>query len=240
MSRASDAVRCQMPRRSTLLLVWPFVPNRRLLRPLLTSRSVLPRRPFNHKARSPRVRTHSFTARPPDLRRLILDHKSFAELRPLALIAPPCIRFLFIGPQLRSTLPPHGRSPFRSCASLRSLWSARERTFTSKSAPVPGARNYPPAKPGALTIAGPSKGPYRNRKSRARHSALNASTSSFQARMRRRFDIYAQSTSTPTATPANVKLLRPPRQSRGGLPDWSSAGIRSASRENCTLQRFSF
>lgn len=34
--------------------------------------------------------------------------------------APPHIRFLSIGPQLRSTLPPHGRSPFRSCASLRS------------------------------------------------------------------------------------------------------------------------
>ena len=34
--------------------------------------------------------------------------------------APPHIRFLSIGPQVRSTLPPHGRSPFHSCASLRS------------------------------------------------------------------------------------------------------------------------
>ena len=59
---------------------------RQLLWPLLTSRSVPPRRPFSHKARSPRVRTHSFTARPPDLRRLTFDHKSFAEFGPLALI----------------------------------------------------------------------------------------------------------------------------------------------------------
>ena len=59
---------------------------RRLLRPLLTSRSASRRRAFTHKARSPRVRTHSFTARPPDLRRLILDHKSFATSGPLALI----------------------------------------------------------------------------------------------------------------------------------------------------------
>jgi hypothetical protein len=44
----------------------------RTLRPLLTSRSVFPRRPFSHEARYPRVRTHSFTAQPPDLRRLAL------------------------------------------------------------------------------------------------------------------------------------------------------------------------
>jgi hypothetical protein len=35
-------------------------------------------------------------------------------------LATPRIRFLFIGPQLRSTLPPHGQSPLRSRASLRS------------------------------------------------------------------------------------------------------------------------
>ena len=49
-----------------------------LLRPLLTSRSTLLRRPFRHKARSPQVRTQSFTAQPPDLRCLNFDHKSFA------------------------------------------------------------------------------------------------------------------------------------------------------------------
>ena len=46
--------------------------------------------------------------------------------------APPLIRFLYVGPRLRSTLPSHGRSPFRSCASLRSLWPALGRTHTSK------------------------------------------------------------------------------------------------------------
>src|SRR5471030_3179371 len=61
-------------------------PRLRLLRPLLTSRSGLRRRPFRREARSPQVRTHSFPAQPPDLRRLILDHKSFAVSCPLALI----------------------------------------------------------------------------------------------------------------------------------------------------------
>ena len=43
-------------------------------------------RPFRRKARSPQVRCTPFIARPPDLRRLILDHKSFAVVCPLALI----------------------------------------------------------------------------------------------------------------------------------------------------------
>ncbi len=71
-------------RASTLLLVRPFVLP--LLRPLLTSRSVSPRRPFSHEARSPRVRTHSVPAQPPDLRRLSLDHESFAVFGLLALL----------------------------------------------------------------------------------------------------------------------------------------------------------
>src|SRR3990172_3955971 len=57
-----------------------------LLRPLLTSRLRQGRRPFRREARSPQVRTHSFITQPPDLRRLILDHKSFAVSCPLALI----------------------------------------------------------------------------------------------------------------------------------------------------------
>jgi hypothetical protein len=56
-----------------------------LLRPLLTSHSGSRRRPFGHEVRSPQVRTQSFTAQPPDLRRLNLDHKSFAVLCLLAL-----------------------------------------------------------------------------------------------------------------------------------------------------------
>jgi hypothetical protein len=59
---------------------------KRLLRPLLTSRSGWRRRPFRHKARSPQVRTQSFPAQPPDLRSLIFDHKSFAIFGSLALI----------------------------------------------------------------------------------------------------------------------------------------------------------
>ena len=79
--------------RLALPLLWSFAnsfqplrPCRQLLRPLLTSRSGLHRRPFRHKARSPQVRTQSFTAQPPDLRRLTLDHESFAVHCPLALV----------------------------------------------------------------------------------------------------------------------------------------------------------
>ena len=72
--------------RALLLLLWPFAPYRQLLWPLLTPRSASPRRPFSHEARSPQVRTRSFTAQPPDLRRLSLDHKSFAECCLLALL----------------------------------------------------------------------------------------------------------------------------------------------------------
>ena len=56
----------------------------RLLRPLLTSRSASRRDPFRSKARSPQVRTRPFAARPPDIRRLSLDHRSFAVRRLLA------------------------------------------------------------------------------------------------------------------------------------------------------------
>jgi hypothetical protein len=41
---------------------------------------------------------------------------------------------------LRSTLPSHTRSPSCSCASLRSLWPARGRTCTPRSAPMLGAQ----------------------------------------------------------------------------------------------------
>ena len=78
-----------------------------LLRPLLTSRSVSLRRPFRHEARSPQVRTHSFSAQPPDLR-----HKALATRASQFCACSPCsvtphIRFLFIGS--RFTL--HASSP---------------------------------------------------------------------------------------------------------------------------------
>ena len=74
-------------------------PALRLLRPLLTSRSVFPRRPFRHKARSPQVRTHTFIAQPPDLRRLALITRASRLLARSPCSAAPSIRFLFIGSQ---------------------------------------------------------------------------------------------------------------------------------------------
>ena len=50
--------------------------------------------------------------------------------------------------ELPSTLPPDGRSPFRPCASVRSLWPGPGRTCTSKSAPVPGAHEKAPRRRG--------------------------------------------------------------------------------------------
>ena len=44
------------------------------------------RRPFRHEARSPQVGTHSFTAHPPDLRRLTFDHERFAVSSLLTLV----------------------------------------------------------------------------------------------------------------------------------------------------------
>jgi len=97
------------------------------------------RRPFRRKARSPQVRTHSFTAQPPDLRRFALTTRTSRSHARSSCSAAPYIRFLFIASQFRSTLPPHTRSPSCSCASLRSLWSACGGTCTRKSAPMLGA-----------------------------------------------------------------------------------------------------
>ena len=107
LARASDAVQNSSTRRLTLLLVRPFALCWRLLWPLLTSRSALPRRPFRHKARSPRVRTHSFTAQPPDLHHLALATRASRLLARSPCSAVPHIRFLFIGS--RFTL--HASSP---------------------------------------------------------------------------------------------------------------------------------
>ena len=102
------------------------------------------RRPFRHQTRSPRVRTRPFTARPPDLRRraLVVRASRISARSPCSTM--PRIRFLFIGPQLRSPLPsrrPHGST---LCGSLPSLRPACERTYTSKVAPMPGALKKAP------------------------------------------------------------------------------------------------
>ena len=44
------------------------------------------RRPFRREARSPQVRTHTFIAQPPHLRRPSLGHKSFVVSCPLPLL----------------------------------------------------------------------------------------------------------------------------------------------------------
>ncbi len=49
-------------------------------------RSLTDRCPFRHKARSPRVRTHPFPTRPPDLRRFPFGHESFTVSCPFALV----------------------------------------------------------------------------------------------------------------------------------------------------------
>ena len=100
LAQASDAVHDSSTRRLTLLLVRPS-PGMRLLRPLLTSRSGLHRRPFRHEARSPQVRTHSFPAQPPDLRHFALTTRASRFLARSPCSAAPSVRFLFIGSQLR-------------------------------------------------------------------------------------------------------------------------------------------
>ena len=83
----------------TLLLVWPFA--LQLLWPLLTSRSgFFFRHPFRHKARSPQVRTHSFSAQPPDIRHFALVTGASWFLAHSPRLATPLIRFLFIGSQI--------------------------------------------------------------------------------------------------------------------------------------------
>jgi hypothetical protein len=55
------------------------------------------RRPFRHKARSPQVRTHTFTAQPPHLRHLALVTRALRSLARSPCLATPSMRFLFIG-----------------------------------------------------------------------------------------------------------------------------------------------
>ena len=83
--------------RSFTFAFWPYQPRLLLLRPLLTSRSGICRRAFTHEARSPQVRTHTFIAQPPHLRRLALVTRASRFLARSPCLAPPSMRFLFIG-----------------------------------------------------------------------------------------------------------------------------------------------
>src|SRR5690606_31126675 len=149
--RASDAIQYSSTRRLTLLLVRPFAPYRRLLRPLLTSRSALPRCPFRHKARSPRVRTHSFTAQPPDLRHFALATRASRLYARLPCSAAPSIRFLFIGSRFtlhasspRSVTLPRLRFTSFAVASLREdlhLQECARAGRTKKAGKIPARRS---------------------------------------------------------------------------------------------------
>jgi hypothetical protein len=108
-----------------------------------------------------RVRTRSFAARPPDLRCFALTTTASRFVARSPCSAPPHIRFLSIGPRLRSALPPHTRSPSCSCASLHSPWSAYGRTCTSKIAPMLGAQRKRPASAGPFASSCGGAGCYR-------------------------------------------------------------------------------
>lgn len=153
LSRASDALLISSTRRLTLLLVRPFAPKKNwtLLRPLLTSHSVRSRCPFRHKARSPRVRTHSFTAQPPDIRYVALATRASRLLARSPCSAAPPIRFLFIGSRFTLhasfprlvTLPPLRFASF-AVASLREDLHLQEcaRAGRTKNRPPKGPVHY--------------------------------------------------------------------------------------------------
>ena len=65
------------------------------------------RHPFRRKVRSPQVRTHSFTAQPPEIHHLTLNTRASWFLAQLPCLAVPHIRFLYIGSQfmLRASSP---------------------------------------------------------------------------------------------------------------------------------------
>ena len=110
-----------------LPFVRPFTPRspRALLRPLLTSRSALRRRPFRREARSPQVRPSAFAARPPDLRRTPLVARASRSLARSPWGTSPCIRFLCVSPRFRSPL----------------LSAPPSRSVALRFAPVPATRS---------------------------------------------------------------------------------------------------
>ena len=110
-----------LPRLTASVHSLPFGPSRR--------------RPFGHPAALPR----SECAPSPHHRRISVAgalptraSQSRARPTPPRLLCGACSSTR--GVRLR--LPPHARSPLRSCAILRSLWSAHGRTSTSKIAPM--------------------------------------------------------------------------------------------------------
>ena len=142
------------------------------------------RAPFKAKARSPRVRTVTFPAQPPDLRRLSFGRESFAFTWTLALLGnasyPVSVRRLdgFATPLL-SALP----SRSAPCGSLRSLRPSSGRTFTSRPLFMPGTHEKRPA-----SISG--SGPLRGRPGRGAQTGTGRSMrKELRARFRRLFTV---------------------------------------------------
>src|SRR5438093_3321320 len=96
--------------RSALPTVRPFAASPPLVWPLLTPRSVLgqplkERHPVRREARPPRISALAFPPPPPDLRRRPLVTRASRSLARSPWASSPTIRFLFVGPQVRSPLP---------------------------------------------------------------------------------------------------------------------------------------
>ena len=159
----------------TLLLVWSFTGTPANTTAADSSLQHCCRRPFGHKARSPQVRTQSFSAQPPHIHSFALATRASQITACSPCLSVPRIRFLSIGSRIRPTLPSHARSPSRSCASLRSLWPARGRTFTSKIAPMLGARQCGAAQPAPRArLPDPPAAPRRQRRRTAMEPAQAA------------------------------------------------------------------
>ena len=125
---ASDAWPLTFPCPRSLALGWSFTSRWRPRRPRYPATTTAADsslrhcpRPFRHKARAPQVIAHTFIAQPPHLRHLALITRASR----LLARSPSARQRLLCGAcssarDLRSTLPPHTRSPSCSCASLRS------------------------------------------------------------------------------------------------------------------------
>lgn len=127
--------------------------------------------PFRHQARVPQVRTHSFIAQPPHLRRFALVTKASRFLARSPCSTAPSMRFLFIGS--RFTL--HASSPhsvalmqlrFTSFA-VTSLW----RDLHPQECAHAGRTNKKSASQGAFRSAG------RIAQARLRYSSVRVSIS---------------------------------------------------------------
>ena len=115
-------------------LLWPLLTSRSAGRP----NSAMPASPFQASGETSRVRTMTFPAQSPDLRRFPLVAGASRSVVRSPRSAAPRIRFLFVDSRVRFTLRSAYASRRTPCASLRSLRPGSGRTFTSKSSPMPG------------------------------------------------------------------------------------------------------